>query len=132
MKELRQVFSCGLTSVFIVMSPGYSFLNMNAEASARWFPDPFARYEHRYWDGSRWTEHVGTAGRRMLDAPVTTPAITAGVVAHAAPATSTSTVNKCVKRQVQKLGMTDGMRVGGGTLLTEQILVVNQKVKLFE
>lgn len=28
---------------------------------AGWFSDPVGQYEHRYWDGSRWTEHVVSA-----------------------------------------------------------------------
>lgn len=27
-----------------------------------WHPDPVGRFELRYWDGTRWTEHVSTAG----------------------------------------------------------------------
>ena len=27
-----------------------------------WYPDPGGRYEHRYWDGSAWTEHVSRYG----------------------------------------------------------------------
>lgn len=27
-----------------------------------WYPDPSRRYDHRYWDGSAWTEHVSQAG----------------------------------------------------------------------
>ncbi len=30
---------------------------------AAWHPDPMRRYEFRYWDGTRWTEHVSTGGR---------------------------------------------------------------------
>src|SRR4051812_14647877 len=32
-----------------------------------WHPDPYGRSELRYWDGSRWTEHVSTAGVQGLD-----------------------------------------------------------------
>ena len=38
-------------------------------ASAAWFGDPSRRYELRYWDGARWTEHVITGGQASLDAP---------------------------------------------------------------
>ncbi len=31
---------------------------------AGWIADPLGEYEHRYWDGSRWTEHVSTAGEQ--------------------------------------------------------------------
>ena len=36
-------------------------------ASGAWRPDPTGRYESRWWDGSRWTEHVATNGHRMRD-----------------------------------------------------------------
>ena len=29
---------------------------------AAWRPDPTGRHEHRYWDGSTWTEHVSDGG----------------------------------------------------------------------
>lgn len=36
----------------------------------RWAYDPFGRFEHRYFDGVHWTDHVATAGRPYIDAPV--------------------------------------------------------------
>ncbi len=27
-----------------------------------WYADPTGRSEHRYWDGSAWTEHVSRGG----------------------------------------------------------------------
>src|SRR5688500_20352318 len=32
-----------------------------------WHPDPFGRYQQRYHDGARWTEHVATDGRQLVD-----------------------------------------------------------------
>jgi Protein of unknown function (DUF2510) len=32
-----------------------------------WHSDPTGRYESRWWDGSRWTEHVATKGRTISD-----------------------------------------------------------------
>jgi hypothetical protein len=32
-----------------------------------WHPDPTGRYDHRYWDGQAWTEHVARAGRSGTD-----------------------------------------------------------------
>jgi Protein of unknown function (DUF2510) len=29
---------------------------------AGWFPDPVGRHHYRYWDGTRWTEHVADEG----------------------------------------------------------------------
>ena len=40
----------------------------SALAAAAWHPDPTGRFEQRYWDGSRWTEHVSSAGRPTVDA----------------------------------------------------------------
>ena len=37
------------------------------QPAADWYPDPMGRFNHRYWDGSRWTEHVSTSGRVAVD-----------------------------------------------------------------
>lgn len=109
---------------------------MSQQAPAGWFADPFGRHEHRYWDGAQWTEHVGSQGRQMVDAPVVAPP--APVVAQQQTVGAVQTVarnpvaNKKVQRQLQKLGVGDPTRAGGGTLFTEQVLVVNQKAKLWE
>jgi hypothetical protein len=34
---------------------------------AAWHPDPTARHEMRYWDSTRWTEHVSDAGVQATD-----------------------------------------------------------------
>ncbi|MFT4285979.1 MAG: DUF4041 domain-containing protein [Protaetiibacter sp.] len=36
-------------------------------AAAAWYPDPTARHEKRYWDGSVWTEHVFSGGAQAID-----------------------------------------------------------------
>ncbi|HEY3724539.1 MAG TPA: DUF3761 domain-containing protein [Acidimicrobiia bacterium] len=38
-----------------------------AGTPAGWYADPLARHEHRYWDGSAWTENVATAGMASTD-----------------------------------------------------------------
>ncbi|GAA4383309.1 phospholipid scramblase-related protein [Agromyces bauzanensis] len=110
---------------------------MSQQAPSGWFPDPFGRHEHRYWDGSQWTEHVGSQGRQLVDPPVVAPPTPVALqvaqqTAVIQPIAPSAPVNKKVQRQVRKLGVADMARTGGGTLLTEQILVVNQKAKLFE
>jgi hypothetical protein len=35
--------------------------------AAGWYADPSTRFEHRYWDGVSWTEHVATAGQTATD-----------------------------------------------------------------
>ena len=41
---------------------------------ANWYPDPVTRHELRYWDGSRWTEHVSDAGQTSVDPLDSAPA----------------------------------------------------------
>ena len=38
-----------------------------------WKPDPSGTHDHRYWDGSQWTEHVSDAGVAAVD-PYVAPA----------------------------------------------------------
>ena len=35
--------------------------------TARWCVDPVGRFDYRYWDGNRWTEHVSRSGVHQLD-----------------------------------------------------------------
>ncbi len=111
---------------------------MPQQVPANWYPDPFGRFEHRYWDGRQWTEHVGSAGRQAIDLPVvsapTLPVAAKSIASTAAPevAPAARPANKKVQRQVQTLGVGSGVEAGGGTLFTEPVLVVNQKAKLFE
>ena len=88
---------------------------------ANWYPDPWGRHEHRYFDGAKWTEHVGDHGRQSVDPP--------GGDAHV------PTVNRAtekVVRDVERAGVRPGAGQGGGSLFTESVLVVNQKAKLIE
>lgn len=34
---------------------------------AAWHPDPTAAHEYRWWDGTRWTEHVADGGQASVD-----------------------------------------------------------------
>jgi hypothetical protein len=36
-------------------------------ADAGWYPDPRGRHEHRYFDGTTWTDHVADDGRGSMD-----------------------------------------------------------------
>jgi uncharacterized protein YxjI len=85
-----------------------------------WYPDPWGRHEHRYYDGTNWTEHVSSHGRQSVDPP--------GGSAHV------PTVNRSaekIQHDVVKAGAQAG-QAGGGSLFTESVLVVNQKAKLIE
>jgi hypothetical protein len=99
---------------------------------AGWHPDPSGRHELRFWDG-RWTEHVASGGRQLTD-PLPGPPLSANggaatpTASEDLPAQPVRTSRK-VERQVRRVGADRG-RTGGGTLLTEDVLVVNQKAKL--
>jgi len=87
---------------------------------AGWYPDPSGRHEHRYWDGTRWTEDVASGGRQGTDPDLT-----------AAPPPTVNRPTEKIVRDVAKAGATGAGR-GGGTVFTEPVLVVNQKAKLIE
>lgn len=72
------------------------------------------RFEHRFWDGSAWTEHVGSNGLQGVDP------LNAQQPAKQVARKSSS--------QVRKSGAVAGF-VGGGTLFNEPILVINQVAK---
>ncbi len=37
---------------------------------AGWYADPAGRFDLRYWDGGKWTEHVARGGQQYTDPPV--------------------------------------------------------------
>jgi uncharacterized protein YxjI len=88
--------------------------------AAGWYPDPGGKHEHRYWDGSQWTDNVADHGRQSVDPLVGTHVPT---TAHSA---------EKVQQQVQQRAGVQAIGPGGGTLFTEPVLVVNQKRKLIE
>ena len=101
---------------------------MSAPTPAGWHPDPFGRYEVRYWDGGRWTEHVSTQGQAYLDTPSVTPPSGQAYEVGFGQATPDK-----IAAQVQKAtGGVVAPQAGGGTIFTEPVLVVNQKAKLIE
>lgn len=40
---------------------------MSEQPGPGWYADPTRRYEHRYWDGGTWTEHVARNGEAATD-----------------------------------------------------------------
>ncbi len=89
------------------------------EVPAGWHPDPTRKYEQRYWDGSKWTEHVATQGQQGVD-PIEAPR----------PVSTTSPEK--VQRQVSQQAGVQPVHGGSGHLMSEPVLVVNQKAKLIE
>jgi uncharacterized protein YxjI len=109
-----------------------------ATAPAGWHPDPQGRHELRYWDGSKWTDHVSDAGVAATD-PVTPKKSLFARLEDAV--TIGDHESDAAKEQVR--GQVDGTgrfgtgvqartEQGGGSLFTEPVLVVNQRTKLIE
>lgn len=86
---------------------------------AGWYADPTGTFHHRWWDGEKWTDNVSSNGQQSVS-PLTP---------QAAPVQA-STPQQLAK-QVERAGVQPGA-TGGGTVFTEPVLVVNQKVKLIE
>jgi uncharacterized protein YxjI len=89
--------------------------------AAGWFPDPFGRHELRYWDGQTWTASVSNGGVAAMDEPTGAPRV---------PTVQRSPEK--IRGDVSRAGADGPAARGGGTPLTEQVLVVNQKAKLIE
>ncbi|MDX8050106.1 phospholipid scramblase-related protein [Lentzea sp. BCCO 10_0798] len=83
-----------------------------------WYPDNADPRFVRWWDGVQWTPHVQPR-QEQSDARHTE--VEMG-----------GTGQERVARQVQRAGVQGAVPGGGGTLLTEPVLVVNQKAKLIE
>lgn len=116
---------------------------MSADSPANWYPDPSERHELRYWDGFQWTAHVVSQHVQSVDPLAPFPpvayqsnvghevlgrAVTAGLPNSEALGRGSGKV----ARQVRKSKAKKPTWTGGGSLLTEPILVVNQEAKLFE
>lgn len=96
-----------------------------------WYPDPTSRHELRYWDGDRWTDHISDAGITGTD-PVERSrldGLDAGL--------TIGDESRAVQEQLtagghRGIGLDGPVGGGGGGILTEPILVVNQKAKVIE
>lgn len=110
---------------------------MSGTHPANWYPDPTGRHELRYWDGSSWTDHVSNRGITGTDpvsggAPAqrsTLDSIDAGLTVGDEGRSVAEQLSGTGHRGIGLSGPVEG---GGGGILTEPILVVNQKAKIIE
>lgn len=86
-----------------------------------WYPDPMGRHEYRWFDGSIWTDQVSSHGRPSVDP-----------VQAAANVPVRDVKPEKIAQDLVKAGVVQGAAAGGGHLLNEPVLVVNQKAKLIE
>jgi uncharacterized protein YxjI len=93
----------------------------NGGHAPNWYPDPMGRHEYRWFDGANWTDQVSSHGKQSTDA-VAAPARVP--VRDVAP--------EKIAKDLAAAGVTAGQVQGGGHLMSEPILVVNQKAKLIE
>jgi hypothetical protein len=92
-----------------------------------WYADPAGRFQHRWWDGVQWTQHVSTNGSTGTDPQPMAPTghvDMTGALDNQSP--------QRVAQQVAKVGAATPAAHGGGTLFSEPVLVVNQKAKIIE
>ena len=96
-----------------------------------WYPDPNGRHELRYWDGERWTDHVSDQGVTGSD-PVERSKLD-GLDAGLTVGDESRSVQQQLSGSGRRgIGLDAPVAGGGGGILTEPILVVNQKAKLIE
>jgi uncharacterized protein YxjI len=103
---------------------------------ANWFADPTGRHQHRYWDGTAWTDHVSDDGMTAHD-PISSAASPTDT-----PVTLTGPLDNVTSERIRDQVAGGGLRGAGldpnavgqglGTIFTEPVLVVNQKAKLIE
>ena len=63
----------------VVRPVGQPITPVPVPTNGQWADDPYARYQYRYWNGKRWTDHVATNGITGID-PIETD-VTASVPA---------------------------------------------------
>ena len=104
---------------------------------AAWHADPTGRHQYRYWDGQNWTDHVSDNGIQSTDPIQQAPrmdrfdsAMTVGNEGD--PERIRQQVRGDDARRYRSAQIGEAAFVGGGTIFTEPVLVVNQKAKLIE
>ncbi|MFB7240901.1 scramblase [Streptomyces populi] len=99
-------------------------MTTHSNTPAGWYPDPNGKPQtQRYWDGSQWTDQEAPAAQQVPHQ---------GAPPQQAFPQQAGAPDPRVQQQVQQQAGVAPSGVGGGTLFTEPVLVVNQKAKLIE
>jgi len=99
--------------------------------AADWYPDPYGRSELRYWDGNVWTDHVSSNGNASIDPVAQAEVKQVGHVPNEKVAGQVDRHFANAEKRGAKADREAGT-VAGGSLLDQQLFVVNQKAKLIE
>jgi uncharacterized protein YxjI len=125
---------------------------------AAWHPDPSGRYQKRYWDGQKWTEHVANGPAQGVDEAGRDWINSGDMAKHQAQqktglvdgemfgaATQEKIKEQAARAQAGKETISQAMSTtdhvthtappiasGGSSIFNENIIVVNQKAKLLE
>lgn len=109
---------------------------------ANWYPDSTGRHELRYWDGTRWTDHVSDHGITGLDPVLASgatdqrgldrldSALTVGKQVDPAKIQEQVRSDSAGKHRSAQVG--EVAFQGSGSIFGEPVLVVNQKAKIIE
>jgi len=111
-----------------------------SDHQADWYPDPTRRHELRYWDGNAWTDHIsdrGVAGTDPVAAAGSAPDNSRLDRLDAGLTLGNEGKHETINTQLtgtgrRGIGLTGPVAGGGGGVLSEPILIVNQKAKLIE
>lgn len=102
--------------------------NCGTQPRADWYPDPTSRHQRRYWDGTRWTDHVVSNGRQGVDPFAAAAFATDGSLGspnqHGAGSPPWARVTRPWARATRD-------QPYDGALFTEAVLVIDQKARLF-
>jgi uncharacterized protein YxjI len=105
-----------------------------SDTPPNWYPDPTARHQHRYWDGTAWTDNVSDNGVQGSDPVQATIADSIDRGLTIGRDLTPDDVSTMVRGQdrYRGAGITGDIPQGNGTIWGEPILVVSQKAKLIE
>jgi len=105
-----------------------------SDTPPNWYPDPTTRHQHRYWDGTAWTDNVSDNGVQGSDPVQATIADSIDRGLTIGRDLTPDDVSTMVRGQdrYRGAGITGDIPQGNGTIWGEPILVVSQKAKLIE
>jgi hypothetical protein len=84
-----------------------------SQTPASWQNDPYGRFQQRYWDGTKWTEHVATGGQQQVDPLGASAVVPFAIPSTAVPASSPSAIDA-----TQAFAAPAGSAAGGRVVAT--------------